>query len=100
LDGEAKVAEGKLVNVMKNVRKEYQSFRVSVGETRDQWDQSRVRLLIEICLREGHEWKDAWEEGWTFAENPNPHCLSDNALRLVELALTLSARQAVVLTPK
>src|SRR6266404_4017024 len=86
LDGEAKVAEGKLVNVMKNVRKEYQSFRVSVGDTRDQWDQSSVRLLIEICLREGHEWKDAWEEAWTFAEYPNPHCLSDNALRLYQWA--------------
>jgi hypothetical protein len=33
-------------------------------------------------LRDGFEWKDAWEEAWTFAEQPNAHCLSDNALRL------------------
>ena len=51
-----------------------------VQEAKDQYDQSH--LAIEIRLREGYEWKDAWEEVWTFAESPNAHCLSDNALRL------------------
>src|SRR4029077_4475964 len=69
-----------LHRAVKNVRKEYRTFVVDVKEAKDRYDQSH--LVVAVTLREGYEWKDAWEEAWTFAENPNPHCLSDNALRL------------------
>ena len=74
------VADGKLHKTLKNFREEYKTFLVEVKEAKDRYDQAH--LVIKISLREGCEWKDAWEEAWTFAENPNPHRLSDNALRL------------------
>jgi hypothetical protein len=39
-------------------------------------------LEIEISLRDGCEWRAAWEDAWSFVVKPNDHCLSDNALRL------------------
>jgi hypothetical protein len=51
-----------------------------VKDSKDQYGQQF--LQVKIVLREGCEWKDAWEEAWTFAKQANPHCLSDNALRL------------------
>jgi hypothetical protein len=82
LDEGSKITDGKLLSVIKNVREEYRSFTVKVGEAKERHEESDRQLVVEICLREGYEWKDAWEEAWTFAENPNPHCLSDNAMRL------------------
>lgn len=82
MDGAVKVPEGRLLSAVKNTRKEYRCFQVRVEETKERYDQLDLRLMIQIRLREGHEWKDAWEEAWTFVDKPNPHCLSDNALRL------------------
>jgi hypothetical protein len=86
LDKNSKVTDASLVSALKKVRKEYRCFRVEVGESRDGYYSYRTepQLCITIGLRDGFEWKDAWEEAWTFAENPNSFCLSDNALRLYE----------------
>jgi hypothetical protein len=77
-----KFAESRLLGAIKNVRKEFKSFQVKVEETQNQYRQSEPEIWIEIDLRDGFEWKDAWEEAWSFAEKPNSFCLSDNALRL------------------
>jgi hypothetical protein len=74
------VAEGTLHRAVKDVRKEYRSFLVEVRDARDR--DGRSYLQIEIILRDGYEWKAAWEEAWAFSMNPNPYCLSNNALRL------------------
>lgn len=86
LDKNSKVTDASLASALKKVRKEYQCFRVEVGESRENYYSYRTgpQLCITIGLRDGFEWKDAWEEAWTFAENPNSFCLSDNALRLYE----------------
>jgi hypothetical protein len=77
---EVEAGEKALERAVKNVRKEYRAFRVEVKDAEDRYGQQY--LQVRIVLREGCEWKDAWEEAWTFAEKPNAHCLSDNALRL------------------
>lgn len=73
-------AEGTLQRAVKEVRKEYQTFLVEVRDARDR--DGRPCFQIGIILRPGNEWKNAWEEAWTCSRNPNPHCLSNNALRL------------------
>jgi hypothetical protein len=82
LDDSSRVTDASLVSALKKVRREYRSFRVEVGESRENYYRSDPPLCITIELRDGFEWKDAWEEAWTFADNPNPFSLSDNALRL------------------
>ena len=74
------VAEVELRRTVSGVRREYGSFTVKVEEKKD--ETGRTWVTVEVGLREGAEWKDAWEEAWTFAEDPNAHGLSDNALRL------------------
>jgi hypothetical protein len=73
-------AESTLERAVKDVRKEYSTFRVEVKDERDRYGQQYLR--IKIVLREGCEWRSAWEEAWACSKNPNPHCLSNNALRL------------------
>ncbi len=86
LEEGVRVPEGRLVSLLKSGRKEYRTFQVKVEETKDRYNPSELLLSVEIGLREDYEWKDAWEEAWTFADHPNPHCLSDNALRLYQWA--------------
>lgn len=86
LEEGVKVSEARLLSLLKNSRKEYRSFQVKVVQTKDRYNPCETAVSVEIGLREGYEWKDAWEEAGTFAENPNPHCLSDNALRLYQWA--------------
>jgi hypothetical protein len=73
-------SEKTLERAVKNVRKEYRTFLVEVKDTKDRYGQEH--LVVRIVLREGHEWNEASEEAWTFAKQPNPYFLSDNALRL------------------
>jgi len=83
---EAQFTEGQILRAIKHVPKDFQSFRVHVKETPDKYRPSVTNISIEIILRDGCEWKDAWEEAWSFHEMPNPHCLTDNALRLLKWA--------------
>lgn len=82
LDKDSRATEASLVRAVKHVRKEYRCFQVEVGESRENHYQTEPRLCIKVVLRDGFEWKDAWEEAWSLAEQPNPHCLSDNGTRL------------------
>ena len=86
VDAEVKVSERKCVAALKKARKEYQSFEVKVIEEKERYRPELFQLSVTIYLRDGFEWKNAWEEAWTHAESPNPHCLSDNAFRLYEWA--------------
>ncbi len=78
--------ESQQLNAVKRARKDYHSFQVRIEEIRDRYNQDDFQLSVSICLRDGFEWKDAWEEAWSLAEKPNPHSLSDNALRLYQWA--------------
>jgi hypothetical protein len=83
---EAKIAESKLIKALKAVRNEFRTFDISVKEKPYRYDSAQSGWEIAICLRDGYEWKNAWEEAWSFAERPNDHCLSDNALLLYQWA--------------
>ncbi|HKQ37956.1 MAG TPA: hypothetical protein VJ063_07745 [Verrucomicrobiae bacterium] len=72
-----------LVKALLNTRKEYAAFSVEITKT---YEREQPRLSIKIRLKEGFEWHNAWEEAWGFAASPNPHCLSDNALKLWQWA--------------
>ena len=69
-----------LIAMFKKARRDYDSFAVDVrtGETRDP-----NSVQISIRVKDGFEWHDVWEEAWRFAQTPNPHCLTDNALKLL-----------------
>jgi hypothetical protein len=82
VDDEIKVPDGKLVKALKGVRENFRTFEVKVQDIHERYGRTVEGLEIEIHLRDGCEWRDAWEEAWSLAARPNDHCLSDNALRL------------------
>ena len=82
LDDEIKMPDAKLVKTVKGVRENFRTFEVKVQDKHERYGRGVEGLEIEIHLRDGCEWRDAWEEAWSFAERPNDHYLSDNALRL------------------
>ena len=86
LDDGVNVTKEQLVRAVKNIRKDYRSFYVSVKEKTDHYNPPSLKLSVDVYVRDGFEWKDVWEEAWSFSEKPNPHCLSDNALRLYQWA--------------
>jgi hypothetical protein len=78
---DVKLPEGRLLKAVKGVRKDFRTFEVKVQDKEEQYGRGVDGFEIEIKLREGCEWREAWEEAWSFAEKRNDHCLSDNALR-------------------
>ena len=69
-----------LIAMFKKARMDYDSFTVDVrtGEAREP-----NSAQISIRVKDGFEWRDVWKEAWKFAQTPNPHCLTDNALKLL-----------------
>lgn len=82
VDNEIKMPDAKLVKAVKDLRENFGTFEVKVQDKHERYGRGVEGLEIEIHLRDECEWKDAWEEAWSFAGRPNDHCLSDNALRL------------------
>ena len=61
---DVKVPEHSLTSALKKASKTYESFEVKVGEQGDRPDGWDKRITVQIVLREGYEWKNAWEEAW------------------------------------
>lgn len=68
-----------LVAAIKRGGKSYRSFVIKVNE--ETKDNCHV-LVVSAVLNADSEWRNAWEEAWSLSPEPNPHCLTDNALKL------------------
>ena len=72
----------KLLSALKDVRKDFHTFQVTVVKESDRYDPDDYSLKVTIQSTDGFEWKDAWTEAWSLSNRPNPFGLSDNGLRL------------------
>jgi hypothetical protein len=93
--------ETAMKEAIRKVQKEYRTFKIEISESPNSASWRRDGYLcIAAVLGDEYEWDDAVSEAWTFVENPNPYCLTDNSLKLYLWAKSPKNQGALMETNK